>query len=151
MINKYDVKIQGNDKLSNNFIVREFACKDGTPEVLICDRLIYVLQSIRDEFNKPVKIVSGYRTPAYNSMCGGAPKSQHIKGTACDISVAGVSNFQIVNFVKKKLNWVSVGWYDNWVHIDTRNAYGEPTQNWCEIKGEKELKIAVKLCIDNIK
>ena len=82
----YYKSLDGGKKLSANFRVGEFACKDGSDIVPIDAELVGVLQDVRDHFKVPVAINSAYRTPAYNRKVGGAPASQHIRGTAADIS-----------------------------------------------------------------
>ena len=62
----YSKTKQGNVQVSRNFKVKEFACKDGSDVVFIAPKLVVILQSIRDYYNKPVTINSGYRTVAYN-------------------------------------------------------------------------------------
>ena len=88
-INGYSKAKDGGKKLSTNFTVKEFACKDGSDAVLTAPRLVMVLQSIRSHFAAPVVIHSAYRTPQYNAKVGGAAHSQHCYGTAADISVKG--------------------------------------------------------------
>lgn len=44
-----------------------------------------VLQPLRDIYQKPMKINSGFRTPALNARVGGVATSQHCKGEAADI------------------------------------------------------------------
>jgi uncharacterized protein YcbK (DUF882 family) len=77
-------------KLSKNFNLIEFACKDGTPypQEWIDSRLKFLLrnlQKIRDEFKSPISIVSAYRTPAHNKKVGGAKNSFHVQGMAVDL------------------------------------------------------------------
>lgn len=62
-VRTYSVKKSGDDRLSSNFRVKEFASHDGADTVLIDDDLVYILQRIRDRFQRPVTISSGYRTP----------------------------------------------------------------------------------------
>lgn len=85
MVKTYSVKRQDNVKLSSNFTVKEFACKDGSDSVLIDSSLIEVLQKIREHFGKPVIINSAYRTPEHNRRVGGSSGSYHVKGMAADI------------------------------------------------------------------
>lgn len=87
-INAYSKAKDGGKRLSANFTVKEFACKDGSDAVLTAPRLVMVLQSIRSHFAAPVVIHSAYRTPQYNAKVGGAAHSQHCYGTAADISRA---------------------------------------------------------------
>ena len=57
MIKTFSLKESGNLKLSNNFIVREFACKDGSDKVVIDVELIAKLQDLRAFFDKPINII----------------------------------------------------------------------------------------------
>lgn len=86
-VKTYSLKTQGGVRLSENFLVREFACKDGTDTILIDDQLVALLQKIRSHFGVPVTIGSGYRTKAYNTKIGGDPYSNHMYGKAADIDV----------------------------------------------------------------
>ena len=74
-INAYSKKTDGAKKLSTNFKVSEFACKDGSDAVLVAPRLVMVLQSSRSHFGKPVNIHGVYRTPAYNAKVDGAEQT----------------------------------------------------------------------------
>ena len=49
----------GTRKLSANFTVAEFACKDGSDPVFVDSSLAALLQKIRDHFGRPVVITSG--------------------------------------------------------------------------------------------
>ena len=51
----------GAAKLSANFTVNEFACKDGSDPVFVDSDLIRILQAIRDRLQVPVSVTSGYR------------------------------------------------------------------------------------------
>lgn len=44
-----------------------------------------VLEPLRQQFDEPVYISSGYRSPALNKAVKGATSSQHMKGEAADI------------------------------------------------------------------
>lgn len=86
----------GTRKLSANFTVAEFACKDGSDPVFVDSSLAALLQKIRDHFGRPVVITSGYRTAAHNKSVGGAAYSQHLYGRAADIRVQGIPVEQLV-------------------------------------------------------
>ena len=122
-INAYSLKKDGEKKLSSNFKVKEFACKDGSDAVLVAPRLVMVLQSIRDHFGKAVNINSGYRTPQYNTKVGGVDQSQHCYGTAADITVKGVEVEIVAAYARKIMpDWGGVGVYKSqgFTHIDAR-------------------------------
>ena len=52
MLRVYSKSKYGNMKLSANFKVKEFACKDGSDPIFTNDELVEVLQKIRDHFKK---------------------------------------------------------------------------------------------------
>lgn len=47
-----------------------------------------VLKPLRQYLDRPVIINSGYRCTQLNSIVGGAPSSQHIRGEAADIHIS---------------------------------------------------------------
>jgi hypothetical protein len=50
-----------------------------------------VLDPLREAIGGPIKVSSGYRGPALNSLIRGAKKSQHLEGRAADIQTPGKS------------------------------------------------------------
>lgn len=121
MIKAYSLKKDGNKKVSTNFRVREFACKDGSDPVFIDSELVAVLQKIRTHFGKPVTITSAYRTPPQNKECGGTTYSQHLYGKAADIKT-GVSPKKVAQYAEKIMpNSGGIGVYDTFTHIDVRS------------------------------
>ena len=79
-------------KLTENFSISEFRCKDGTdvpPELVDNVTLLAKnLQIIRQKIGKPLRVISGYRSPAYNKKCGGTKKSQHMQAKAAELRVS---------------------------------------------------------------
>ena len=122
-INAYSKKKDGSKKLSSNFTVKEFACKNGEDTILVAPRLVMVLQSIRSHFGKAVTITSAYRTPEYNKKVGGADQSQHCYGTAADIKVAGVTPAKVAAYARSIMpDWGGVGTYSGFTHVDVRET-----------------------------
>jgi len=119
-VKRYSLRSDGNKNLSANFKVREFACKDGSDEILICQETVNILQAVRDYFGKPVTINSAYRTPSHNKKVGGASASQHVKGTACDIRVSGVPSTAVAAFLEANYPKHGIGLYGTFVHVDSR-------------------------------
>jgi uncharacterized protein YcbK (DUF882 family) len=116
-------------QLEKNFLLHEFRCKDGTgvPEELMenVKKLARNLQVLRDHLKRPITVMSGYRTPAYNKKCGGAPKSQHRLATAADLIVSGMTSLEvrdaIIQLIKEgKMDSGGVGIYPTFVHYDVR-------------------------------
>lgn len=122
-VKTYSLAKDGDTKLSENFTVREFRCKDGSDRILISPQTVKILQSVRDYFGKSVHINSAYRTPAYNKKVGGASASQHIKGTACDIVVKDVPPEAVAAYLEEHYPVSGIGLYNrtsHFVHVDTR-------------------------------
>lgn len=106
--------------ISEHFKSKEFQCKDGSDEFLIADRLIDTLEAIRNHFNEPVTINSGYRTPSWNNKTGGAPNSYHCKGMAADIVVRNHTSKEVAEYASKIMKDGGVIRYTNFTHIDVR-------------------------------
>ena len=75
---------------SRFFHESEFTCRSGEPYPAAWqDRLAALcsqLDIIRGLWGGPLRVVSGYRTPAHNAAVGGAQASQHMEGRAADIA-----------------------------------------------------------------
>lgn len=94
-----------------------------------------VLQPLRDHYGKAIKINSGYRSPEVNASVGGSKTSDHCKGMAADIEIAGVANAELANHIKDTLQFTQVilefytpGIADSgWVHVsyDPANLKGQ--------------------------
>lgn len=133
MVKTYSLKKDGSKKLSQNFTVSEFACKDGSDKVLIDTTLVDVLQKIRNHFGKSVTINSGYRNAAYNTKIGGVSNSQHTKGTAADIVVLGISPLEVAQYAEYIMpKCGGIGQYSSFTHIDTRTNRSRWTNFGCE-------------------
>lgn len=116
-------------KLEENFSLSEFDCRDGSvvPEELMDNvRLLAKnLQVLREHVGKPVRIISGYRSPKYNRKIGGAKKSQHMQAKAADIKISGMSPAEvkatIVQLIKEgKMHSGGIGLYTTFTHYDVR-------------------------------
>lgn len=117
----YSKAKDGDKKITANFKVREFACSDGSDPIFISHDLVEVLQKIRNHFGAAVTINSAYRTPGKNKAVGGATYSQHLYGTAADITVKGVKPADVATYAESLLtNYGGVGRYATFTHVDVR-------------------------------
>lgn len=116
-------------QVTKNFNLNEFNSKCGRPMPENIKKniieLIHNLQVIRDEVKVPISITSGYRSPEHNAKVKGAKDSQHVKGTAVDFKVQGLTPKQVAPIVEKlikegKIKQGGVGIYPSWVHYDIR-------------------------------
>ena len=120
-VKTYSVKKDGSTYLSKNFKVSEFKCNDGSDTVLISDKLVGLLQNIRNHFGAAVTINSAYRTESYNKKIGGATKSQHVNGTAADIVVKGATPLEVAQYVEHIMPVSGgIGVYQSFTHVDVR-------------------------------
>ena len=110
-------------KLTRNFKSTEFDCKgkgccSKTPLDI---ELIGYVQVIRNYFNKPTTVNSGYRCQKHNKSVGGAKNSRHTQGMAADLVVKGIKPKEVAKFAET-IGIKGIGLYDNFVHIDTRTT-----------------------------
>lgn len=84
-----------------------------------------VLQPLRDHYGVGIKVNSGYRSPDVNAAVGGSRTSDHCKGQAADIEIAGVPNATLAQYIKDSLQYTQLilefytpGVPDSgWVHV----------------------------------
>ena len=65
---------------------------------------INVLEPVRARFGQ-FKVTSGYRSPKVNEAVGGAKNSEHMKGTAADFEIGGVSNFEVAEWISQSIDY----------------------------------------------
>jgi peptidoglycan hydrolase-like protein with peptidoglycan-binding domain len=113
-------------KLSANFMLHEFACKDNgvSKTVLVDDELIQRLEQLRAKVGKPININSGYRTQNHDKAVGGSGRGMHTRGMAADIWVEGLTCVQL-GMAAKEIGFRGIGMYhrkpsEQVVHVDTR-------------------------------
>lgn len=106
-----------------------------------------VFQPIRDHFNTPIHISSGYRSLALNKAIKGSLSSQHCSGEAMDIDMDGtdITNAKIFNYIKENLVFDQLIWEfgtdknPDWVHVSYESKGKQRKQVLKAIKknGEK--------------
>jgi len=118
-------------KITTNFTLEEFNCKDGSTmpnDVMInIIKLAKNLQVLRDAIGKTIIINSAYRSPDYNKKIGGVKDSQHLKGNASDITVKGMTPKEVAKIIEGliangKMQQGGIGIYPNFVHYDIRGV-----------------------------
>lgn len=128
-------------QLSKNFKSTEFDChgKGCCCTTPIDEKLVEILQNVRDHFGVSVNLNCGYRCPKHNAEVSGASKgSKHMQGLAADIHVEGVHPIRVARYIESIPTFAGrIGCYtwDNrgngFVHVDTRgiNSRGLYTEN----------------------
>jgi len=124
----------GEVRLSANFVLAEFHCKDGThvPAQAMrgLRRLVQnQLQPMRDKFGS-CNVNSAYRTKSHNARVGGEPNSQHRyelgpESVAADVRFAQGSPREWAAEAERLLgNSGGIGTYRTFVHVDNRGHRG---------------------------
>ena len=98
-----------------------------TPEHIANLKLLAskVFEPIREHFNKPIRISSGYRSIDLNKIIKGSKSSQHSTGEAIDIDMDGTSitNKEIFDYIEANLSFDQLIWEfgtdknPDWVHV----------------------------------
>jgi uncharacterized protein YcbK (DUF882 family) len=132
---------------SNHLSWRELACKDGTPypEEFKEDGRVYDLansfERIRDLYEKPIIILSAFRTPEHNRKIGGARNSLHLEGMALDLRPPkGISTKRFYEDIRDYAKFIRVqgiGRYNTFVHIDIRESHRLVTWTGTGIKDDR--------------
>ena len=125
-------------QLSKNFTLQELIKSqtairlniNNTPtqQDIVCLKALCenILQRIRDRFEKPLTVSSGYRSVELCKAVGSSPKSQHAKGQAADIECLGVDNKVLAEWIKNNLKYdqlilefykESEGPQSGWIHV----------------------------------
>jgi hypothetical protein len=84
-----------------------------------------IFEPIREHFDVPIRISSGYRSKELNAKIGGSKTSDHCFGYAIDIDNDGTSitNNEIFYFIKDNLKWKQlifefpVNGQASWIHV----------------------------------
>ena len=84
---------------------------------------VAILDSIRADFGKPMKVTSGYRTKAYNEdlIARGIPASRtssHLKGVAADIACTNSKDRIRLIEIAIKHNIRRIGISSTFIHLD---------------------------------
>jgi len=100
--------------LTENFDAEEFACKH-CGKMGISQKLVEMLQDLREFINEPIKIVSGYRCPEHNKAIGGGP--EHPAGEAVDIACPSSKyRFKVIHEAIL-LGFRRIGIGSNFIHL----------------------------------
>ena len=152
-------------KLSDNFTLAELIKSqtaercgiDNNPDkeqianlVSLCEN---VLQPIRNYFDKPVVITSGFRSPELSQKIGSSSRSQHCKGQAADIEIPGVSNKDLSDWISQNVSFdqVILEFHDpiepnsGWVHVSFVSEYSN-RENYLIAEKDENGKVRYSKC-----
>lgn len=105
-----------------NFKKREFKCPkscSGYP-VRMDEKVIRLMQNIRNHFGSPITVTSGMRCKTHNKNVGGIKNSEHLKGKAVDFKVRGVSPRKVQDYAYSLNQIGGTGYYNTFTHVDVK-------------------------------
>lgn len=112
--------------ISAHFTLGEFASKDGADLVKYSTELLGKLEELRGYGGFTITVNSGYRTASHNRAVGGASRSQHVNGTAADITVKKNGtpvDAALICCLCQQLGFPGIGYISpRSVHVDARTA-----------------------------
>ena len=116
------------------FTEEELACH-GTGECDMEPEFMEKLIAVREDYNKPMIITSGYRHLAHNSTIGGAKHSPHLYGRAVDVKVMGGDALRLIKMaLKHGMTGIGVkqrGNHDGrFIHIDDMSQSDDHPRPW---------------------
>lgn len=116
------------------FTEDELACQ-GTGECEMNEEFMEKLITLREEYNNPIIITSGYRHLAHNQSIGGAKNSPHLFGRAVDIKIGGQNALKILELaLKHGMTGIGVkqrGTYEaRFIHIDDMPQSEDHPRPW---------------------
>jgi hypothetical protein len=120
--------------LSAHFSREELACH-CCGELVLDDRLVAALESLRKVAGAPVIIHDAYRCPGHNQEVGGVTDSEHTRGMAADVRIEGLSLQQMYEAALKVPEFLEggIGAYDGgFLHVDVRRC----RSRWARIRGQ---------------
>ena len=106
------------------------ATKDGinnTPTneniINMTELIINCLDPLREAYGKPIRVNSGFRSPALNTAVGGSRTSDHMQGSAAEITGGSPAENKKIFEIAKKLpkgfdqlideknfSWIHISW-----------------------------------------
>lgn len=122
------------EQLSEHFTRDEFRCACGCGFDAIDPKLVEALETLRRAVRVPIHILSGCRCLAHNRAVGGATASQHLSGTAADITVPGVPIRQVCQMAMRIPAFTGFGLDEqrHMLHVDVR----ETPAKWVYLGGK---------------
>jgi uncharacterized protein YcbK (DUF882 family) len=112
-----------------NFKESEFACRHCGKTAMDPD-FMHRLQSLRNRYNKPMTITSGYRCPDHPIEKAKPVPGAHSSGKAADVGVQGAEAHRLLALALE-LGFTGIGVQQKgdkrFLHLDTMTGENRPT------------------------
>lgn len=103
--------------MTKNFSRKEFACKHLCGQDHIDEGLVTLLQEVRDNYGKSMRITSGVRCPDHNKAIGGVKGSAHERGLAVDIEcLSSRDRYALLPLLWSRFDRIGIG--ATFIHVD---------------------------------
>ena len=117
-----------------NFTKQEFDCKE-TGENNMHPDFLEILQAIRETYNRPIFINSGFRSVNHSVERVKDKPGTHTKGIAADLRLYGADVMEFCNLAYaygiRRFGFQQKGnMYGRFVHIDIADRRGLPQSTW---------------------
>lgn len=110
--------------MAKYFSTAELTCRccGELPPNGMDERLLDVLDAMRERVGGPLLLSCAYRCPSHNAEVGGVPNSQHVLGTAADVLCPDGVSVEELAEIAEECGADGIGRYYNsgFVHVDTR-------------------------------
>jgi len=111
--------------LSEHFNHKDFICRCAVckgKEFKIHLGLVGILEQVWEHFQKPIKVLQGFRCEEENEKEGKPQKSLHVLGKAVHVVIQDVSPPALIEYLRTLEDVRGIGFNveDNSVHIDAR-------------------------------
>jgi uncharacterized protein YcbK (DUF882 family) len=123
--------------MSKNFSIAELRCRCGCAGHLApaiaknLEHLAAMLEQIRMMAGgRAVTVNCAYRCPRHNAAVGGEPDSQHLRGLAADITVAGMMPAEVAILAQRCMLVGAIGKYNTFTHVDMRQRIAGRITSW---------------------
>lgn len=94
-------------------------------------RTAWLADQVREYLGSPIRVLSAYRSPAYNSAISGASQSRHLSNDALDLQPLSCTpkklHAALVGFREAGLFRGGLGLYPSFVHLDRRGSNADWT------------------------
>ena len=104
-----------------SFSKQEFDCQE-TGENEMQPFFLYELQKLRNVYDKPMRVTSGYRSPSHSIEARKAKPGTHAMGIAVDIAVRGADRWVLMKLAFESGMFYGIGVDKNFIHLDMHTA-----------------------------
>ncbi len=122
------MRVTARERLTPHFGRWELACRCRRVDcdaVAMDPAFMQLLEAVRVAFDQPLAVTSGARCKHWNTKVGGAPKSKHLEGIACDFWFTSPDQAAKFAQLAEKHGFGGIGIGRRLIHLDGRQGAQE--------------------------